>query len=138
MTPSVIRTQLISHEGLRLKPYRCTSGKLTIGVGRNLEARGLSEEEALLLLDNDIAICVNDLQEIFAGSFWRSPEIVQRVLIDMRFNLGSSGFRGFKKMIKAVKAHDFNTAAVEMQDSNWFVQVKDRGITLVEMMLKAA
>jgi hypothetical protein len=31
-----IKAQLIRHEGLRLKPYRCTAGKLTIGIGRNL------------------------------------------------------------------------------------------------------
>ena len=32
-----IKKQLVRHEGLRLKPYRCTAGKLTIGYGRNLD-----------------------------------------------------------------------------------------------------
>ena len=32
--------QLTLHEGSRSHPYRCTSGKLTIGVGRNIEDRG--------------------------------------------------------------------------------------------------
>ena len=32
-----MKEQLLRHEGLRLKPYRCTAGKLTIGIGRNLE-----------------------------------------------------------------------------------------------------
>ena len=31
-----IKAQLVRHEGLKLKPYRCTAGKLTIGIGRNL------------------------------------------------------------------------------------------------------
>lgn len=31
-----IKEQLVRHEGLRLRPYRCTAGKLTIGIGRNL------------------------------------------------------------------------------------------------------
>ena len=46
---------LIYHEGLRLGVYRCPAGKLTIGVGRNLEDRGITEEEAYYLLRNDIA-----------------------------------------------------------------------------------
>ncbi len=32
-----IKEQLIRHEGLRLKPYRCTAGKLTISIGDNLD-----------------------------------------------------------------------------------------------------
>ena len=46
--------QLKRHESLELKPYKCTSGKLTIGVGRNLEDIGITEQEAELLLLNDI------------------------------------------------------------------------------------
>jgi len=53
--PSVLRSYsleelLVHHEGLRLKPYLDTSGKWTIGVGRNLSDSGISEEEAFYLL----------------------------------------------------------------------------------------
>ena len=130
----IVAEQLIEHEGLKLKPYRCPAGKLTIGVGRNLEERGISEEEALYLLNNDISESIEDLQKIFAEGFETLPEGVLRVLVDMRFNLGSSGFKGFKKMIKAVKKEDFAWAALEMQDSKWFQQVGNRGKTLVAMM----
>jgi len=138
MTNRVIISQLIEHEGLKLKPYRCPTGKLTIGVGRNLEDRGITEAEALYLLNNDIAECLADLQTIFSGRFWTLPEIVRRVLVGMRFNLGATGFRSFKKMIKACAGEDFAQAALEMQDSKWFTQVGDRGSTLVNIMLKAA
>jgi lysozyme len=40
----VLKQQLIDHEGMRLRPYRCTSKKLTIGVGRNLDDVGISRE----------------------------------------------------------------------------------------------
>jgi Phage-related lysozyme (muraminidase) len=43
-----LEDQLIDHEGLKLEPYECTAGKLTIGVGRNLEDRGISVDEAAL------------------------------------------------------------------------------------------
>ena len=49
-----MREQLVKHEGLRLMPYRCTSDKLTIGVGRNLDDRGISEATAMQMLDEDI------------------------------------------------------------------------------------
>ena len=52
-----IKAQLVRHEGLRLKPYRCTAGKLTIGIGRNLDDCGISQTEAYLLLENDIRNC---------------------------------------------------------------------------------
>ncbi len=132
----VVTEQLIEHEGLKLKPYHCPAGKLTIGFGRNLEERGISEDEALYLLNNDISECIKDLQKIFADAegFATLPENVQRVLIDMRFNLGASGFRGFKKMIKAVEDKNFTQAALEMQNSKWFDQVGNRGKKLLEMM----
>jgi GH24 family phage-related lysozyme (muramidase) len=32
----ILKKMFIKHEGLRLKPYRDTVGKLTVGVGGNL------------------------------------------------------------------------------------------------------
>jgi len=45
--------QLREHEGLRLPPYHCPAGKLTIGIGRNLGDKGITEKEAVMLLEND-------------------------------------------------------------------------------------
>jgi len=136
----IVAEQLIEHEGLKLKPYRCPAGKLTIGVGRNLEERGITEEEALYLLNNDISVCIEDLKKIFVDTdadsegFETLPETVQRVLLDMRFNLGATGFRSCKKMIQAIKEKNFAQAVLEMQDSKWFKQAGNRGKTLVEMI----
>jgi len=60
-----IEKQLIDHEGMEKKVYRCPAGKLTVGIGRNLEDKGITEEEALFLLRNDIAECEDDLRSIF-------------------------------------------------------------------------
>lgn len=136
MITQVLTDQLIAHEGLRLKPYRCPAGKLTIGIGRNLDDKGITRDEAIALLHNDLYECIDDLQHIFQR-FYYFPEIVRRVLIDMRFNLGATGFRSFKRMIEAVKNDDYGEAALEMQDSNWYEQVGKRAETLVDMMLKA-
>jgi len=128
-----IENQLIEHEGLEKKVYRCPAGKLTVGVGRNLEDKGITEEEALFLLRNDIAECEDDLRSIFT-EYDALDESRKRVLIDMRFNLGPSRFRQFKKMIAAVKEKEFSRAAEEMKDSNWYRQVGKRAETLFKMM----
>ena len=125
--------QLTKHEGLRLKPYHCTAGKLTIGIGRNLEDKGITEKEAVMLLENDIQECIQDLKTIFQA-FDLLPEPARRVLVDMRFNLGPNRFRHFKKMIRAVNEQNFTQAATEMKDSRWYTQVGQRARTLVKMM----
>jgi len=128
-----LAVQLTKHEGLRLKPYHCPAGKLTIGIGRNLEDKGITEKEALMLLENDIQECIKDLKTIFQA-FELLPEPARRVLVDMRFNLGPNRFRHFKKMIRAVNEQNFTQAATEMKDSRWYTQVGQRARTLVKMM----
>lgn len=126
---------IISHEGLKLKPYKCTAGKLTIGVGRNIEDVGISFDEAMFMLDNDIKACIKDMVKLFPG-WYQLSENQQTVLINMRFNLGLSRFRKFKKMIIAINAKDFDRAAREMMNSLWYrKQVGNRAVELVEMWL---
>jgi len=129
-----IEEQLIKHEGIRLTPYWCSRGYLTIGVGRNLEGKGITEAEAIHLLNNDIKICIQDLLAIFNGQFKTFPENIQMVLIDMRFQLGHSGFRRFKKMIVAVKNCDWDGTIKEMINSKWYNQVKGRADNLISMI----
>lgn len=137
MTPSKfnqeIEQQLIHHEGLRLKPYRCLAGKMTIAVGRNLEDVGISKSEAELMLRNDIKRVRLEL----IASLPCYPDLSDSrklAMIDMCFNLGLPRFLKFKKMIAALKAEDYERAAVEMLDSRWAGQVGQRAKTLAEMV----
>lgn len=126
---------LVRHESLRLTPYRCTAGRLTIGVGRNISDKGITESEAMFLLDNDIEECTRDLANtIFKGMFYSFPTNIQSVLCNMRFQLGYSGFRNFKRMIKAFQEWDFAEAAVQMEDSAWYEQVTPRAKELIKMV----
>jgi lysozyme len=125
--------QLVHHEGLRLKPYRCSAGKLTIGVGRNLEDVGLTEEEALLLLGNDISRVITELDQNIPA-FSSLDEIRKRVLVDMGFNLGINRLMKFRRMLAALEAGDWSQAAVEMMDSRWARQVGSRAERLKLMM----
>lgn len=126
-----IEDQLILHEGLRLKPYRCTEGKLTIGVGRNLDDRGINKAEALYMLDTDINLVKGAL-----GYQWYHDmdPVRKKVIIDMVFNLGLNGFLQFQKMIKALQTGDYLTASKEMLDSKWANQVGSRAVRLSKML----
>ena len=50
--------QLRIHEGVEKTVYNDSEGIPTIGVGRNLRDRGLSDDEIDYLLSNDIDIVV--------------------------------------------------------------------------------
>lgn len=119
--------QLVKHEGERLKPYRCTAGKLSIGVGRNLDDKGISKAESRMLLAADIMQCEEDLKIIFRDQWNWISENRKIALTDMRFNLGGAGFRSFKRMINAIKNEDWEQAGLEATRSKWAEQVqKDR------------
>jgi len=127
--------QLISHEGERLKPYRCTAGKLTIGVGRNIEDVGISQDESRYMLANDIRACEIDLQRIFPG-FLGFTQGRQWALIDMRFNLGPYRFRKFKCMIAAINDGDWLGAGNEARNSRWASQVQKIRVETIVRQLK--
>ena len=127
-----IEEQLILHEGLKLKPYRCTAGKLTIGVGRNLDDKGISKEEALFLLRNDIHEVMDALEK--HEWYLALDPIRQKVVIDMAYNLGVGGLLKFRKMIAALERGDYEGAADQMLDSRWAEQVGMRATRLAEMM----
>ncbi|MGN7613057.1 glycoside hydrolase family protein [Magnetococcales bacterium HHB-1] len=128
-----MKDQLIQHEGLRLKPYRCTAGKLTIGVGRNLDDNGISKAEALHLLGNDINRVIRELNSSFPW-FETLDETRKRVLIDMSFNVGLTTLCRFKRMLRAIEAGNYSLAAKEMLDSRWARQVGQRATKLSRMM----
>jgi len=126
--------QLIDHEGLKLFPYHCTADKLTIGVGRNLEDRGISEDEAAYLLKNDIEIVERELLEAQPLVSMLDP-VRQRVLVDMGFNLGTPTLMKFQKMWDAIEDGDFEEASNQMMQSRWAEQVGRRAERLRDAML---
>lgn len=129
----LLREQLERHEGLRLMPYTDTTGHLTIGVGRNLSANGITFAEAMAMLDHDIAIAANDCISAFPW-FNKINDVRQRVLIDMCFNLGRRKLLQFTNTLKAIEDGRYDLAAQGMLKSKWARQVKGRAVRLAEMM----
>lgn len=124
---------LIRHEGLRLKPYQDSVGKLTIGIGRNLDDVGLTKQEALQLLANDIH---QARTELFRCYPWAQTlnQTRQDALVNMVFNLGMPRFSLFRKMLAALQDADFDLAAKEMLDSRWAEQVQGRAHELADLI----
>lgn len=125
--------ELRRDEGVEPFPYTDTVGKLTIGVGRNLTDRGLSDDEIDYLLQNDIDLCIDDLNRGVPWWVTLSPAR-QRVLINMCFNLGWPRLRGFVRTLSAMRRGDFATAAEGMRLSLWAKQVGARAERLAQMM----
>ena len=124
--------QLKRHESVELKPYKCTSGKLTIGVGRNLEDIGITEQEAELLLLNDIG---RVKQELVNDQWYMDLDPVRKAVIEnMSFNLGYPTLKKFQNMIAHISEGNFELASKEMLNSRWSKQVGQRSIELAEQM----
>ena len=121
------------HEGYEQYPYVCSMGITTIGYGRNLESRGLTEEEALYLLRCDVKLADGELLDQY-DYYWGISGVRKSVLIDMMVNLGSTRLRQFKRMHKALEDRNYDQAALEMLDSKWADQVGNRALTLAAVM----
>ena len=131
-----LQKMLIRHEGLRLKPYRDTVGKLTIGVGRNLDDVGISEQEALFMLEVDIDRCSAQVLKYIKQN---CPDLTitfarHAALVDMCFNMGMPRLRKFKRMLAAIEKGDWDTAALEALNSKWADQVGARAKEIAEML----
>ena len=125
--------QLKVHEGVRSKVYLDTEGIETIGVGRNLRDRGLSDDEIELMLANDIRDFQEEVERAF--SWWSDlDDVRQRVVVDMAFNMGLGSLSKFVNTLAHIENGRYEEAGVEMLDSKWARQVGDRANVLSDMM----
>jgi len=128
-----LKDSIRKHEGLCLKPYRCPEGKLTIGYGRNLSDKGISEREADIMLHNDLMDALAGFN-MLPHAFLHLDGTRRRVIIEMIFMLGMRGFLAFKKMMRAIEAGDFASASFEILNSKMATQVGKRASFLAETM----
>ncbi len=116
------------------KLYKCPAGYWTIGYGHNLEAHGLPESMVEEFLNTALVRTQDECESKIRG--WDNlNEARKSVVIDMNFNMGWPTFSKFKKFLAALEKGDWENAAEEMEDSNWFRQVGGRAKTLQEIML---
>lgn len=128
--------QLISlHEGYRQYAYTDSTNNITVGYGRNLSitGRGISNTEAIYLLDQDILYFNSKLPGI-VHNYGDMPDFAKVVLLDMLFNLGLRGLAEFNDFLEHMARHEWQCAAEAMLNSKWASQVKSRAITLSDIL----
>jgi lysozyme len=128
------KKMLIKDEGLRHKLYKCPAGKLTIGVGRNIEDRGVSDETISQMLQEDIGLCLEVAYKIFGAEFNQFSENRQLGIINMIFNLGELRFSKFTNTIAAMKLNNWSEAVKNAKNSLWYQQIGERGNRVLELL----
>jgi len=123
----LIKKRLIDFEGLILKSYTCPTGYTSVGVGRNLETNGITEEEAMYLLNNDITNVIKDLDKHWI--IWRKlPITAQYVCIDVVFNMGINTWMSFRMTRSYMELNEWEKAGDELLNSKYAEQVGRRAI----------
>ncbi len=127
---------LIVDEDLRTALYRCTAGKTTIGIGRNLTDNGIRKNEAMFMALNDIEDVESELNS--HAPWWREmPEQAQRALANMCFNLGWPRLSKFQNMLNDLENRRYDSAAEEALDSRWAEQVGERAHRIADLIRNA-
>lgn len=128
----VAKAHILEDEGRRQFPYVDTVGKITIGVGYNLTDRGLPDSIIDGFFAEDLS-AADDVARNYIACFNRLTDTRKAVLVDMAFDL-SHKLGKFHRMIGALNAGDYDTAAAEILNSDFAKQVGDRAVRLAEMM----
>jgi GH24 family phage-related lysozyme (muramidase) len=138
-----LRKELERDEGVKYEVYKDHLGYDTFGVGHLITAHDpengwsvgteVDEDRVIEVFEQD---CENVLRDcsILYEDFYDLPEEVQLIIANMMFNMGRSRLSKFKGMKRGVDSLNWNAAADEMVDSNWYNQVTNRANRLVERM----
>lgn len=134
-----LERDMIRDEGWRTKPYRCTEGHLTIGVGHKLLPHEMDIQEASTewiwsTLRQDAIMAIRGCEMIF-GKMWDSfGQVRQRALANMVFQMGMYRVLGFKRMIDAIMRGDWVEASKEALDSKYARQTPVRARRVAQML----
>jgi lysozyme len=138
---------LRQHEGFEAKVYLDTTGNITIGYGRNLQANpltlaewdvvlpsGISTKQADKLMQNEITYTIRWLSSF---DWWNNLSSNRQIaMVDMGYNLGPGRFAKFTSMLRALENSDYSAAAAAMKESLWFDQVGSRAVDDIDLMIK--
>ena len=142
-----LRKELEVDEGVKYEIYKDHLGYPTFGIGHLVidsdpeygqeVGTPVSEDRVIEAFDNDVQVVLADCQRLY-NDFNVLPEEVQLIIANMMFNMGRPRLSKFKGMKAGVDAQDWNKAADEMIDSNWYKQVPNRAGRLVKRMRSLA
>ena len=139
-----LKARVQDHEGLRTSVYLDTLGKKTVGIGHLVQPHEMERfaEGVEIPMDEIMEIFEMDLNRAAAGADMLIqenvghdlPQHVGEVILEMVFQLGTTGVSKFKKFWKALRVKDWKKAAAEMKDSRWHSQTPKRCESLAEIV----
>ena len=143
MNMEKLREELEADEGVKYEVYNDHLGYATFGIGHLIldsdpeqgssVGTPVSESRVAEAFESDIVQVLSDCETLYPD-FESLPEDAQRIIANMMFNMGRPRLSKFKGMKRGVDAQDWNAAADEMVDSNWYKQVTNRADRLVNRM----
>ena len=143
MNMEKLREELEADEGVKYEIYNDHLGYATFGIGHLIldsdpeqgssVGTPVSESRVAEAFESDIVQVLSDCETLYPD-FESLPEDAQRIIANMMFNMGRPRLSKFKGMKRGVDAQDWNAAADEMVDSNWYKQVTNRADRLVNRM----
>jgi lysozyme len=129
------KTKIKREEDTKLRMYKCSEDRWTIGTGHNIQDNGISQAVSDLILDEDLEVAINDAKAVISN-FDDLSDTRKIVLVDMAFQMGKSRLSGFKKMIEAIEIEAWNVAVIEMLDSRYANQTPNRANRNATLMKK--
>tara|TARA_R100001082_G_scaffold82312_1_gene49162 strand:+ start:88 stop:552 length:465 start_codon:yes stop_codon:yes gene_type:complete len=148
MNIELCKAEITRHEGKILKIYEDSLGYKTLGIGHLCQPEDpeydweigtkVSEEVVNMYFEDDFKKHLEETIHVFGTEkeFYNLPSDIQRVLVNMCFNLGGTRLSKFKNMLKACRANDWNEMAKQMEDSRWYGQVGRRSKELQDIVLQ--
>lgn len=127
-----LRKQLTRDEGWRNQMYLDSEGIPSIGVGHNLRDVPISNAAVAQIFTDDLTDKLREVEQAFPWSA-RQSEPRRGVLVNMAF-MGIGKLKGFVKMLAAMQAGDWETAARELLDSKYATQVGARAERLADQL----
>lgn len=127
------KDRIREHEGVRYTPYRDSEGLLTVGVGRCIDRVPFSAGEVELMFQNDYMRALGAAGKLPVYDILN--EARQGVLVEMCFQMGLEGVRGFRKFLDAAQRGQWREAHDEMLDSAWHKQTPWRAERLARIFL---
>ena len=130
------RKILVRHEGIRSEPYVCPAGRLSIGIGRNLEDVGLADDEIQYLFLNDLKTANRTARHLFGKEFDHLDPVRRAAIYDLSFNMGQTRLAQFTNFRGSVDVHDWMEAGKHLCDSNYARQLPKRSKRIRHMIEK--
>jgi|TARA_B110000967_G_C18816755_1_gene526524 lysozyme len=116
--------------------YQDTLGIWTIGVGHNIQEKGISPKVMEIMLQEDLEEAISELKRS-VSFFSRMPEQVQEALVNLSFNMGIPRLMQFRNTLAYLRDGEFGSAADELLDSRYAEQVGHRALEVADMIRTA-